>query len=305
MTVVTAFRVFDLPWSAVAGEERRFRSILGVVLLVFVTLGAVIPFMPLPERPATVPELPTRVVQLVLEQTAPVPQPKVEPRVEKAPVERSSPVPRPAPVVPRLDARQRAEESGVLQIRDQLEELREVVDTARFASAQNASGRPDGPARAERSLITAGVASGSRGIDTAALSRGHGEGVGALRAHATAGVLPLATEARSGGEVRRSGPGRQAARTQEEIELVFDRNKAALYAIFSRALRERPELQGKLVVQLTITPAGEVTACHVVSSELDDQELERKLVARIRMFRFEARDVAPMTATKPIEFFPA
>ncbi len=305
MAAVTAFRVFDLPWSPVAGEERRFRSILGAVLLVFVTLGAVIPFMPVPERPVTAPELPARVVQLVLEQPSPVPRPKVEAKVEKAPVDRAPPVPRPAVEAPRLDARQRAERSGVFQIRDQLEELREVVDTARFASVQNASGRLDGPARAERSLITAGVAAGSRGINTAALSRGHGAGVGALRAHAPARDLPLATEARSGEQVRRSGPGRKAARTQEEIELVFDRNKAALYAIYSRALRERPELQGKLVVQLTITPAGEVTECHVVSSELDDQDLERKLVARIRMFRFEARDVTTMTAAKPIEFFPA
>ena len=30
-----------------------------------------------------------------------------------------------------------------------------------------------------------------------------------------------------------------------------------------------------------------------------------KLVARIRMFRFESRDVEAMTTTKPIEFFPA
>jgi TonB family protein len=89
------------------------------------------------------------------------------------------------------------------------------------------------------------------------------------------------------------------------VELVFDRNKSALYAIYSRALRESPELQGKLVVQLTITPSGDVSACHVISSELNNQDLERKLVARIRMFRFDAKDVESLTATKPIEFFPA
>ena len=48
-----------------------------------------------------------------------------------------------------------------------------------------------------------------------------------------------------------------------------------------------------------------MTAARVVSSELGDAELERKLVARVKMFRFEAKDVAPMTTTKPIEFFPA
>ena len=56
---------------------------------------------------------------------------------------------------------------------------------------------------------------------------------------------------------------------------------------------------------MTIAPSGEVTECRVVSSDLGDADLERKLVARVKMFRFEARDVAPMTTTKPIEFFPA
>jgi len=86
---------------------------------------------------------------------------------------------------------------------------------------------------------------------------------------------------------------------------VFDRNKSAIYAIYSRALRDNPALQGRIVLEVTIAPSGEVTDCRIVSSELGDAELERKLVARVRMFRFEARDVAPMTTTKPIEFFPA
>jgi hypothetical protein len=29
------------------------------------------------------------------------------------------------------------------------------------------------------------------------------------------------------------------------------------------------------------------------------------LLARIRLFKFEAKDVATLTATKPIDFFPA
>ena len=32
---------------------------------------------------------------------------------------------------------------------------------------------------------------------------------------------------------------------------------------------------------------------------------ERKLVARVKSFRFEARDVETITTTKPIDFFPA
>ena len=45
--------------------------------------------------------------------------------------------------------------------------------------------------------------------------------------------------------------------------------------------------------------------CRVVSSELKDPELERKIVALVRLFHFEAKDVDSITTTKPIDFFPA
>ncbi len=87
--------------------------------------------------------------------------------------------------------------------------------------------------------------------------------------------------------------------------MVFDQNKGAIYALYSRALRRDPTLQGKLVLKLTIEPSGAVSACDVVSSELTDDELLQKLVARVRMFRFQDKDVATVTTTKPIDFFPA
>ena len=55
---------------------------------------------------------------------------------------------------------------------------------------------------------------------------------------------------------------------------------------------------------MTIEPSGEVSMVEIVSSELGDPELERKLVQRIKMFRFDDKDVARLTTTKPIDFFP-
>ena len=87
---------------------------------------------------------------------------------------------------------------------------------------------------------------------------------------------------------------------------MFDKNKGAIFALYNRALRRDPTLEGKLVLRLTIAPSGQVTACEIVSSELNDPELEQRLVQRIKLFRFEARDdVEPITTTKPIDFFPA
>ena len=60
-----------------------------------------------------------------------------------------------------------------------------------------------------------------------------------------------------------------------------------------------------MVLEFTISPSGEVMMCRVVSSELHDPDLEKKIVARVRLFRFEAKDVETITTTKPIDFFPA
>ena len=89
------------------------------------------------------------------------------------------------------------------------------------------------------------------------------------------------------------------------IELVFDRNKGRIYSLYERALRENAELQGKLVLELTISPTGEVTMCRVVSSELKDPDLERKIISLVRLFHFDPKDVDTITTTKPIDFFPA
>ena len=87
--------------------------------------------------------------------------------------------------------------------------------------------------------------------------------------------------------------------------MIFDQNKGAIYALYSRALRKNPALRGKLVLKLTIAPSGEVTACEIASSELNEPGFEERLVARVKMFRFEDKDVAIVTTTKPIDFFPA
>ena len=158
-------------------------------------------------------------------------------------------------------------------------------------------------ARNERSMITSKVGTASGGINTANMSRNTG-GTGIAGRTTTKIDSPVADIAPAGG-ARRTGTSGKASRSREEIELVFDKNKGAIFALYNRALRNDPSLEGKLVLRLTIAPNGSVTFCEVVSSELGDAELERKLVQRVKLFRFEAKDVEPITTTKPIDFFPA
>ncbi len=306
------YRVYELPWSLGAEDEQRFWRILRNVAVSLALLGLLLPFLPLPQRDLTqAPVIPPRLARVVIERQAPPPPPPPPPQVaEVAPKplpERAVPVPpTPQPQVDRVEqARRKAVSSGLLQLQDQLADLRDNSSANKAMETKNLSGAVGETTRAERSLITSSVGKGSGGINTAALSRGFGGGAGSLTGHATTQVSSPVGGADAGPEVRRTSASTKASRSREEIELVFDKNKSAIYALYSRALRDNPALQGKLVLEITISPSGEVTACGVVSSDLKDPELERKLIARIKLFRFEEKDVEAVTTTKPIDFFPA
>jgi TonB family protein len=308
MSAIAAnYRIFDLPWTPDEDEERRLRKTARSLLLFFAVIGIVIPLIPMSERPPPA-ALPEEVVKLVLE--PPPPPPKPEPKKPEPPKPEAKPEPKPVPLPKPVDrqaeARKKAEKSGLLAMKDQLEDLRDALEPTEMTSAPMI-GKVEGASRAERSLVTARTGVGSGGINTGQFSSGFGSGPGNLKGHAAGTAVPSFAEKIGADkeQASRSGAGGRASRSREEIEIVFDRNKSAIYSLYSRALREQPELQGKVVVQLTIAPSGDVTDCRIVSTELNDAELERKLVARIRMFRFEAKDVEAMTTTKPIEFFPA
>jgi TonB family protein len=191
---------------------------------------------------------------------------------------------------------------GLLAMQDELAALRD--QNLDLADPQMKT--PVEDARSERNLITSSVGRASGGINTANMARGFGGGAGAIGTHTTTQVQHGAgLDPNAGGKVQRTGNSGKASRAREEVEIVFDRNKGALYALYGRALRDAPELAGKLVLEFTIAPSGEITMCRVVSSELKDPELEKKIVARVRLIRFKPADVEPLTVSKPIDFFPA
>lgn len=305
------YRIYDLQWTPDAEQEARFRRTLRNTLAILLLLSLLIPWLPMPERsPEDIPEIPQRFARLLLERKVlppPPPLPVVrnepEPVSEQMAREQPKPVEAPPKVVPdRVEkVRERASKAGLLPFAEALADLRSNEAVASVISNSQLSQGSGIAKRTQRAVITSKVAGGSDGIRTSGFSRDTGGG--GLNGRDTTTVV--STIGVGGGGGGGSGRGGAAGRSLEEIEMVFDRNKGAIFALYNRALRKDPALQGKLVLRLTISPDGRVTFCEVVSSELGDAELERKLVMRVKMFRFEAKDVAPFTATKPIDFFPA
>jgi protein TonB len=303
MILAPYYREYELPWEGDPEASARFRKILRVLLIVLLVFGILFPLLPIPKREAA-EEIPQRLARVMLENKPKPPPPPPAPKEQEKPKLEPKLAVKPPPVDERQKAREKAQKQ-LNQVKDELADLREVMDLTPLES-KNLSGTVGADAHAERSLITSRVGSGSGGITSANTSRGFGTGAGSLTGHETTAIT--SGIARSGLNSRgpaQSGGGGKAARSREEIEMVFDRNKGRIYSLYARALRDNAELQGKLVLEFTIAPTGEVTMCRIVSSELKDSELERKIVALVRLFRFDAKDVDTVTTTKPIDFFPA
>jgi TonB family protein len=292
------FRRYELPWSPAEDMERRFRKIFRNLLIVFAILAVVLPFLPHHEQTQNTDSLPERVVQLVMEPPPPPPPPpppKPEKPVEKAPVAQK---PVPAPVDPRV----KASKSGLLANLDDLAALRDV-DLDKLSKNQPKTTDPGDVSVVQRSLITSKAGGTSGGI-SAPTSSGLAAGSGSLNGIRTAQVKDPTLASGNAGATRAGGSGK-ASRGAEEIALVFTKNKGAIDSMYARALRDNPALQGKVVIEMTISPAGDIVSARILSSDLNDPAFEEKLLARVKLFKFEAKDVATLTATKPIDFFPA
>jgi protein TonB len=305
MVLAPFYRLYELPWSPTEEVERRFRKVVRNAFIVFAVFAILIPLLPMRERDQVkAPQIPDRIVKLVLEKPAPPPPPP-PPKIEEKKPEPEKKVEQPKPPPPKPDARERAQNAGLLKLQDQLADLRDNAILDKAAQTKNLTGKVGEETRSERSLITSRVGTSSGGINTSSLSRGYGGGAGSLTGHSTTQVSSATLAAQGTNKVERGAGSGKASRSEEEIAMVFDRNKGAIHALYTRALRDKPDLQGKLVLELTIDADGSIIRCEVLSSELNDPDLERKLVSRVKMFRFEAKDVGTITVTKPIDFFPS
>ena len=308
------YREYDLPWTTGRSQDKKFQRLLGIIFLICLVLSIVWPFIPVPEPdPFDVEEIPPRIVKLLLEEK-PLPPPPPPP-VERQPepeainpeperVVEADPEPEPEPVPDRAEVARAQAQAAMMPFAADLADLVDNDLLNQVADRRELSASVGRAVRNERSMITSKVGAASGGINTAAMSRNTG-GSGIAGRSTTRVASPVAGIGQAGGGARRSGSSGKASRSREEIELVFDKNKGAIFALYNRALRRNPSLEGKLVLRLTIDPNGVVSFCEIISSELGDEELERKLVQRVKLFRFDAKDVEAITTTKPIDFFPA
>ena len=218
-----------MPWEEEEEDKRRFRKLLLACLLWAIFLGQIVSIWTLPLRePLQVAEVPERLVKLVERQRPkpPPPKPPEEKKPEKE-LEKKKTEEKPKPSETQV-ARKKAEKSGVLAFKNTFAEIMNDPAAAKLgADARIQDTGKQAVGDAKRSLVVAKARQGSGGINTSAISRnvaGTGTKVG--------GVQFTRVESSVGADMKEAdrplsgGPG--PSRTDEEIQIVFDRYKATL-----------------------------------------------------------------------------
>jgi hypothetical protein len=305
-----------MPWNKQAESERRLRKYSNYAMAFYIFFCAVILLwkLPVPVRPV-VAAVPERLVSM-LRKVPPKPEKlgdhsrkeekKPEKVQERTPEKHEEDQPRVA-VAETDAARTKAASTGVLAFKDSFKGILEEAPTARLGSEAHliSSQSAAGQARPIRSLVASQSAGGSSGgIGNAgvgrSIGRGNGDRIGGVGfSRVESSVAGQAGEARP----LSSGPG--SGRTDEDIQIVFDKYKASLYRLYNAELRKNPTLRGKMILRLTIEPGGEVSACTVQSNDLASQELVNQVVERVKKFNFGPKDVSRVTILYPIDFLPA
>jgi periplasmic protein TonB len=313
----------ELPWSSSIEDDKRYTRILWVFIALMLLISIAVTVIQLPEQARAEKEkLPPQLARVLLEkkelpppkpveppkveEKKPEPKPESKPEPVKKPIEKPKEPVKPPPKELLEKAREKAANSGVMQFKDDLAEMRDMLQTSAVETAATTVTNSTGEAaQLDRALITSGAKVASGGINSAALSRDTG-GValsGRETTQVKSGLAEGVKTANKATEGNSNGAG-ASARSEEEIRKVMEQHKGAIYSIYNRALRQNAALEGKMVVKIVIDPSGRILAASLVSSELDDKELEAKILQRIRLISFPSSSVARTTINQTFDFLP-
>jgi len=326
-------RALIMPWARGGEEDQRYRrslaaSLLSSLLFALVVSQIDVPLHALGDEAIEVPE---RVVRLMMKSR---PLPPAPPREETRPQEllaeqksAEEALPQPAKATQEGPGKGSGEglgegpatgpAKGILAFREKFAGATAVQTVARLGSqAQISASGYAASGRTERSMVTTQAPGSSGGINLASLSRGLGGGGGSGSgggAQIASVQLTHATSTIGGGGGGGGGAGRSAggggaslSRTDEEIQIVFDRHKAALYRLYNRELRRDPTLKGQMVLRMRIEPDGSVSLCELQGTDMNAPQLASQVVDRVRTFDFGAKEgIAALTILYPIDFLPA
>lgn len=316
MTVVT-YEQLALGWRPDSKQDHAFNLAVVIALGLCLVLAYLFSSIPLPkEQRNTRIVVPERIAKFITEKPKPVVKKIIKPKPKPKPIfkpkfKRKKPAIRKPLTRIEKKARKKAEESGLLAL---TRDLSDLIDTSSLDSMVGKKINRDmshtRAAAVNTEILTSNGGKGSGGVRQTT----KGGTVGSARLDDSQRQLVrklLAAKGKIANSIDRSSDHhdsrsrRENVRSEEDVAYVMDKHKSMLHAVYRRALRKNPGLQGKIVLEITILPSGKVSRVRIKSSELNDPVLEASLIARIKQFDFGVRAVKTLTVTMPVEFLPS
>ena len=320
-----------LPWDELPENANRARKINIVALALAILCFVIIPFVklpPIPRADVVVPERVARMVERKVELPPPPPKPpevkkedvkkeaKPEDKPKLKPIEKE-PVAKVKPTDNQIKKAKEVAQKEISAVADALADLRDMEITATKPATGGLQKDNGGPAGTSRNMIGSKAGAGSGGIAyNGASSTGFGGGVaggsgskgnlnlGSKGTKDMKGGLIASSGSGSGYEGKTRGEGGIGKRTTEDIRRIFDQNGGRLNNAYQRALKDDPSMEGTIRLKLVVDPSGKVVSCEVASSELNNAELESKIVSIVKSFNFGDDDVEVWKGTYPVNFYP-
>lgn len=318
MTQVNASTLALAHWGETPNENKLFSKITWLFLILTIIFAIVVKMVTVPElsreEKAKIPPQLTKFIERVKIEEKPTPkpveekkeevleEPKIEPKPIEAPVLEASPEITQEKKVEQ--ARDKAKQSGLLAMQDDLAQLREIAQMTAPTTNEPLSTQGQEAAVADGEPKSETFAGTTASLDNSNVSQTVGKRVELTGREVTA--VDAAKSQTSEQQVTdiEQAQAVSAGRDVESIRKVLDRNKGAFYTIYRRALRKDPSLEGKVEMLIVVAPSGRVSESSIVSSELNDKALEKKLIARVKLINFGADNVEETSINYSFNFLP-
>ncbi|HBF48286.1 MAG TPA: hypothetical protein DDW91_18335 [Shewanella frigidimarina] len=306
-------------------QDKLFKQILWLLLLVYVVFAVVVPMLEQVELPREVKEqVPPQLAKIILQEKQlpppvkpevkppePEPLPKLEPELappeEKVPEKPVEQAVKPQIVQPttREAAKEKASTSGLAAMKDELFSMREAFDV-KPAAQRKLDQTTAQEVKVKRDLLAGAANKQTESLAKSAISQT--VAAESLSGNQTQQIRlakeeVLATQGASAEKASQASQGGQ--RSEAALRRTLEANKSRLYSLYNRALRKDPFLKGKVMFEIVIQPNGNVSKVTINSSELNNAKLERQLTLVLRSISFPAEKVAVMTTIWAIDFFPS
>lgn len=100
-------------------------------------------------------------------------------------------------------------------------------------------------------------------------------------------------------------PKKDSKRDMQSIRRTLERYKGAVYSLYTKALRQNPDLGGRFIFEFVILPNGDIEKLKLKSSELNHPKLEQQMLQKISGINFGQEDVSPTAVQYTFSFLPS